>query len=370
MTVLISLLAICQSKVPPPPFFLKWPTSLDEYDEFMDSIVSTNADIASHVSYPQRTSQGRLIRGVRIAAAAQRTSNETSVVWLQGQVHPDEWIAGMTAAWIIYQLCEERDMNLLGQVEFHVFPVVNRDGYVYTLSDPGNSTVRLWVKSRTPNFGSECLGTNLNRNGPVGFATTGSSPDPCDESFRGTAPLSDPTTASIAMYGESLKTRLLWFADIHCCVPSWTSVWGYTDALPSDYEYIYGFLEVAKAAVDSVHGSNIQIGTAARVIGLAGGGMDELVYGSFNQPLSFTIECRGNSSIQDASQVVPSGEEVFAGVVAMTRRALTTQPPQNKDRAVIIALSILCAVMFVSLLGIIAAFIFHRRRRSANYGTL
>ena len=49
--------------------------------------------------------------------------------------------------------------RLVDSYDWYILPVVNPDGYVYTWTDD-----RLWRKSRRPNRGSECIGTDLNRN--------------------------------------------------------------------------------------------------------------------------------------------------------------------------------------------------------------
>lgn len=43
----------------------------------------------------------------------------------------------------------------------------------------------MWRKNRQTNEGSECVGRDVNRNWPHKWDGEGSSPDPCDETFRG-----------------------------------------------------------------------------------------------------------------------------------------------------------------------------------------
>jgi murein tripeptide amidase MpaA len=54
-------------------------------------------------------------------------------------------------------------------------PLVNPDGYEYSWT-----TDRLWRKNRTPNLGSSCVGTDLNRNFGFKWLTGGSSTKPLD----------------------------------------------------------------------------------------------------------------------------------------------------------------------------------------------
>jgi murein tripeptide amidase MpaA len=43
---------------------------------------------------------------------------------------------------------------LVDNLEWHIFPVMNVDGFVYT-----HTNTRLWRKTRRPNPGSSCVGT-------------------------------------------------------------------------------------------------------------------------------------------------------------------------------------------------------------------
>jgi|GEM_PF-3804088 len=84
--------------------------------------------------------------------------------------------------------------TLLDEVELHFIPCVNPDGYVYNMSIKG-----YWRKNRRP-IGDSIVGVDLNRNYGYkwGIDSTGSSPDPTKQTYRGPAPFSEAETRAVA----------------------------------------------------------------------------------------------------------------------------------------------------------------------------
>ena len=65
---------------------------------------------------------------------------------------------------MIDQLVNSNDQevkSLRQNLNFHIVPVVNPDGYEYTRSSPNN---RMWRMTRSKNPGQKCLGVDGNRN--------------------------------------------------------------------------------------------------------------------------------------------------------------------------------------------------------------
>lgn len=86
-------------------------------------------------------------------------------------------------------------VSLIDHVEVHFIPVFNPDGW--------EANTR---KSRRPNPGSRCIGTDLNRNSPVGFGLSpGSSPNPCSSNYHGGHPFSNIETETMFKYTTELR---------------------------------------------------------------------------------------------------------------------------------------------------------------------
>jgi murein tripeptide amidase MpaA len=123
----------------------------------MDGLAAQNPDIASvytaGLTYERRSMKVMVLK----------TSTSKRNVWIDCGIHAREWISPATCIWMIDNLITQHSKNpassLLNYFEFHILPLVNPDGYEYT-----HTTYRLWRKNRSPNTGSSCVGTDLNRN--------------------------------------------------------------------------------------------------------------------------------------------------------------------------------------------------------------
>ena len=91
---------------------------------------------------------------------------------------------------------------IIDNEELYFVPCVNPDGYLYNISMGSGG---MWRKNRRHNSDGS-YGIDLNRNYGLhwGYDTIGSSPTPAMETYRGTAPFSEPETQAIK-----------WFADNH-----------------------------------------------------------------------------------------------------------------------------------------------------------
>jgi murein tripeptide amidase MpaA len=86
---------------------------------------------------------------------------------------------------------------LVNERELFFVPCVNPDGYEYNRStNPGGGG--MWRKNRRGGYG-----VDLNRNYPTAFGGAGSSGSQTSETYRGTAPFSEPETAAIDAFVRS-----------------------------------------------------------------------------------------------------------------------------------------------------------------------
>jgi hypothetical protein len=120
-----------------------------------------------------------------------------------GTHHAREWVATEMSMRLIKYLTanygtDARVTELLDTVEVWIMPVGNPDGYQYTFTNE-----RLWRKNLRDNDGDGQItladGVDLNRNFDAhwGYDDEGSSPDPTDATYRGTAPNSEPEVQAL-----------------------------------------------------------------------------------------------------------------------------------------------------------------------------
>lgn len=162
-------------------------------------------------------------------------------VYIQATSHSREWISTSTAMALVVELLETQDPELRRLVEelrFFIVPVMNPDGYAFTFSpDPAG---RMWRKTRSPNAGSECIGTDLNRNYDdhwsgvdlPGGAQNCASTDPCSNSYQGAEVWSELESDAVRSFlaGEVRReNELLGGLDLHSFGQMFNRPYGWLD---------------------------------------------------------------------------------------------------------------------------------------------
>lgn len=82
-----------------------------------------------------QSTEGRDIDVIRITNGDNRTK---PIIFSEGGMHAREWIGPAQALYIIQQLVEDESYrNLTNEVDWHIIPVLNPDGYEYTHTEVG-----------------------------------------------------------------------------------------------------------------------------------------------------------------------------------------------------------------------------------------
>jgi hypothetical protein len=146
--------------------------------------------------------ENRPIWMVKISDNPDLNENEPQVLYTALH-HAREPQGMMTILYYMYYLLEKYGIDpevtyLVNNREIYFIPVVNPDGYEYNRTTNPNGG-GMWRKNRRNNGGS--FGVDLNRNyGPYTYwdaPNGGSSTSPSSDTYRGTAPFSEPETATI-----------------------------------------------------------------------------------------------------------------------------------------------------------------------------
>jgi len=287
--------------------FNSFPTSGTVLD-FLRSKIQQYPNAASY--FKLGTSyEGSDINGIKLG-------NGPRDIVIHCTIHAREWVTTTTCLYMIQELLTNEDNEkLLESFTWHIIPILNPDGYDYT-----HTTNRLWRKNRAPNPSSSCVGTDINRNFEYGWGGTGSSPSPCDETYRGPSPFSTPEGQAISSFLKSKAnpnnyTLSLYF-DIHAYGALWMSPWGYTTTLPPEYDQMFSVMSAAVDAEEPVNKRAYTYGTSARVIYVSSGGSNDYAYGSLGLVNSYVVEAFGSSFTPPTSYILPVAREIWAGVKA------------------------------------------------------
>jgi hypothetical protein len=181
--------------------------SWDEEGGFRDqmhAVARRNPQIAKLVRIGTSV-QGREILAIKLTQGARdKVDGSRPAVLYSSTQHAREWISAEVNRRLMFWFIDgwrsnDREIrNLLRQHELWFVLVANPDGYEYTFE-----TERLWRKNLRDNNGDGQItigdGVDLNRNFPNHWAydEEGSSSIPSSETYRGTAPVSEPETAAL-----------------------------------------------------------------------------------------------------------------------------------------------------------------------------
>lgn len=71
-------------------------------------------------------------RELIFAKVSSNPNASNPVILIDGGIHAREWIAPATVLYILQQLVEESNSDLLSGVDWYLLPVLNPDGYEFT----------------------------------------------------------------------------------------------------------------------------------------------------------------------------------------------------------------------------------------------
>jgi len=197
--------------------------------------------------------------------------------------------------------------------------VMNPDGYSYTWTNE-----RLWRKNRRPNAGSNCIGTDLNRNFNFRWGAEGVSHNPCGETYCGPSGASEPETQAVQAEIQRRASSLHTVTTVHSYGNMWMFPWGNTvnhqgrvcDRV-SDHAELMRVADITANAIQAVYNTRWSRGNSCEVIYETTGGTDDWAKGVANVKYAFCPELRGNNFVIAASQIPLSFNEFFRGIVAM-----------------------------------------------------
>jgi murein tripeptide amidase MpaA len=266
--------------------------------------------------------QGRELLALKITYGA----GSKPAVWFDGLLHAREWISGGVTIWMLNQLLNDfnHDLNttaLLTNLEVWVLPVFNPDGYAYTWTDN-----RMWRKTRSPNPGSSCIGTDPNRNWDFEWGGEGVSRDPCNDAYLGAAAFSEIEVKTVGLYIKNMgNTRA--YINFHSYSQLWMSPWGYTATRPPDYTVQNDLGGRCVAALKAVNGVTYEYGCISVIIYPASGSSADYTYGVAKVVYSYGVELRDLGQygfLLPPEQIVPSGQETYAAFKVLAWHVLDT----------------------------------------------
>lgn len=263
-----------------------------------------------------RSFEDRAIQGIVITGRG----SDKPEIWVNGGIHAREWLSPPTVMWLIENLLLKYNNPLYPEITelvdgfvWNIVPVLNPDGYEYTWRHDRN-----WRKTRKPNVGSSCIGTDPNRNYDSHWGTVGVSHDPCSNNYCGAEAFDNPEIAAVRDFFR-IHTKLVAVLDVHTCGQLLLSPWGWTSDFPEDWERMEPFLQKFCSAVQETYDTTWACGPASTTIYPCSGITSDYAYDAHGIYNAYSPELRCDAT---SSTIPLSGTEMFNGITTWTKMIL------------------------------------------------
>jgi len=260
---------------------------------------------------------GRAIYGIAINGGS-----SLPAIWIDSNIHAREWITSASILYIVDQIITGTSSDAVfmrNNFRWFIIPNINPDGYEYTWTND-----RLWRKTRSQNTGTDCYGTDPNRNWDANWGGEGSSTNPCSETYAGASAFSERETSAARDFLTSIRSFTDIFLSVHCYSNLWLVPWGGYPTKPVDYDELMRVGQLAADAIRGVHGLDFIVGTPPDILYVASGGSFDWAKEKNGMTYAYSPELRPASAAEGGfvippENIIPSGEEIFASFAAVVR---------------------------------------------------
>ena len=283
--------------------------------------------------------QGREQWVLKISDNPDVDENEPEV-FFNSLIHAREPAAMMAVLYFMDYLTDNYSTNpdvayLVDNREIYFLPCVNPDGYVYNQTTNPNGG-GMWRKNRRNN-GDGSTGIDLNRNFDMlwGIDDNGSSPNGFDETYRGTAPFSEPETQNVRDFvnSRSIVTQIDYHTYQNLVLYPWGTSYYEGDGLCDDNATFEMIADSMAYWIHTVNNVWYATGTPWQTLYNTNGGSFDWEYGETTNHLKIyavTTEVGGFSDgfWPPANRILPLAQENLPANLFMARIAgvLAPQP--------------------------------------------
>ncbi|XP_070611008.1 carboxypeptidase A1 isoform X2 [Erythrolamprus reginae] len=286
---------------------------LDTIYSFMDLLVRAKPLLVSKLQIGQ-TTEGRPIYVLKFSTGG----TNRPAIWIDTGIHSREWVTQASGIWFAQKIFEDHGKDpsltsILNQFDIFLEIVTNPDGYAFT-----HTKNRMWRKTRSKIQGSTCIGVDPNRNWAAGFGGTGSSGNPCSETYRGPFAESEPEVKAIVDFVRQ-HGNIKGFISIHSYSQMLLFPYGYTKEQAADHLELDSLAKKAVDALESLHGTKYRYGSIITTIYKADGGTIDWTYDQ-GVKYSYTFELRDNGRygfLLPANQIIPTAEETWLALMVI-----------------------------------------------------
>jgi hypothetical protein len=302
--------------------------NLGDYHTVAEAAVEMAAYVAAYTATARLDTigfsiEGRPILGVHVSDNPGIDEGEPEVL-IVGNHHARELMSVEIPLYVMRRLLDGYGSDpvltsLVNGRSIWIVPILNPDGHVFVEQNSGGQSAFWWRKNRRNN-GNGSFGVDLNRNYSYrwGWDDIGSSPATSSETYRGTAPFSEPETAAFRDFVNAHAFTIA--ASIHSYGELFLFPWGYDELDTPDHE-------VFDAIGDSVSAQNgyLSGNPKSGAIYLTNGEFGDWMYGdTSSRPAAFGFTFEVNTSAQGGfgpsdNLIVPTCEKNWGSILTLLR---------------------------------------------------
>ncbi len=308
-----------------------------------------------HSNYPSLTKietignslNGTPIKALKIAQNPTVNDPLKGDVVFMSLIHAREWITVENLLYIADRMLDEYSTNSelkadIDAAQIWIIPIANPDGHAHTHSVPLPSDwltklnspdpvvrqeieehPRFWRKNRRNN-GDGTYGVDLNRNWGFQWGlSSGSSGTPSHDTYRGTAPFSEPENVVIRNF-VATRNNLKTFVSYHSFSELYLRPWAYTTSDPPGETTLESIVKRNIDRIQSVHGH-----VYSETIGYTASGETTDYMWEEHRAAAFTPELRPTPTNlagfnPPTTEILPSAQENYAAALALLHDASRT----------------------------------------------
>jgi carboxypeptidase A2 len=311
---------------------------LDDFNELEDinawllalpDGLCADAGLTCEITNIGKTVEDRDMYSLRVATG----SEDKKSFWIDSTIHAREWLAPATTLKILNHLVtsygsDDEVNNLLDSYDWFFVIMVNPDGYAFSWSNN-----RYWRKNRQSPPSGTCYGVDLNRNHEHNWGQEGVSTNPCSDIYCGTGGASEPEVQNLQneIARVHALNEILVLMTFHSYGYYWMHPWGNTINFAGqtceradDHDEMFALADITADAIQSTHSTTWRRGSSCEVIYATTGGTNDWAKAVPGIKHAICPELRGSDFVIAPSNIQPSFEEIWAGLVAQ-EAALSSQ---------------------------------------------
>ncbi|XP_053565978.1 mast cell carboxypeptidase A-like [Bombina bombina] len=245
-------------------------------------------------------------------------------IFLECGAHAREWISPAFCQWFVNEAIQsygkDKTMTkLMDSANFHVLPVFNVDGYVWTWTYD-----RMWRKNRSPIPNAKCVGTDLNRNFNISWNQIDTNETPCSEIYSGSAAESENEVKAVTSYIRDKLTSFKAYISFHSCGQMLMYPYGYTEKEAPNNDKLNQIAVSALKSLSSLYGTNYTYGPIATTIYKVSGCSIDWIYDEgvkYSFVFELRDECEYNFLLPEY-EIKPTCKETMLAVKTIASHAL------------------------------------------------